>query len=308
LLDKTKIVKYHGWQIYQDYDKGYGPFFLNTVKQRINSKKATNVVVTGEIGDGKSYFCMDICRVLMGFDKKGEDRFKLSQIVFGYKGFMEQLLTLPMGHPLCYDEPSYSLSKRSWYDELQKSLVLTMESMRYKVHPIFFAITNKSLLDKTIRSHLLTFQVVVHGRGRGTVYRLHSSQFEDRIFHKYFCDLEYNMLDSDRCNRDSCLDCPKLLTCDLFRATYERKKDATQTARYQQAKNMAEKAETTELTMGQIEKLSLTLKEKFIKKKKIDCQLLRVCMADEYGVRLSNSKAYELRAMLMEHHPEILSF
>ena len=266
MLDTKKIINYHGWQVYQDHNQGYAPYFLNTVKQRIN------------------------------------------QVVFGYKGFMDQLLKLPMGHPICYDEPSYSLSKRSWFDELQKSLVLTMESMRYKVHPIFFAITNKSLLDKTIRAHLLTFQIVVHGRGRGTVYRLHSSQFEDRIYHKYFCDLEYQMLDHDRCDRDSCLDCEKLLTCDLFRATYERKKDSIQTVRYTQAKAMAEKAETTELTMGQIEKLSLSIKEAFIKKGKIECQLLRVAMVDEYGVRLSNSKAYELRAMLMKHHPEIISF
>lgn len=166
-------------------------------------EKATNIVVTGEAGEGKSYLAMDICRVISGFNKRGEERFSLDQVVFGYKGFMKLILDLPMGAPIMYDEPSYSLSKRTWFQELQRALVQTMESMRFKIHPVFFAIINKTLLDKTIRAHLLQFQVVVHGRGKAIVYRLHSSQFEDKVFHKYFCDLEWNMLDQDKCQRDT---------------------------------------------------------------------------------------------------------
>ena len=53
----SKIVNYHGWKIYQDYARGYGPYFLNTLMQRIHKKKATNVVVTGEaVGYNKSDF------------------------------------------------------------------------------------------------------------------------------------------------------------------------------------------------------------------------------------------------------------
>lgn len=305
-MDTKKIANYHGWKIYQDYGRGYGPFFLNTIMQRIHKKQATNVVVTGEAGEGKSYLAFDLCRVLMGFNKKGEERFKLDQVVFTYKDFLDLVIKLPMGYPIVFDEPSYAMGKRDWYRQLNKALVLTIESQRFKVHPLFIPIINKCLLDKTIRDHLIQFQVLVHGRGKATVYRIRSSQFTEQIYHKYFCDLDFAMLDIDRCDRLSCLDCLKLMECDIFRARYERKKAMVQDARYSQALAQAEKVEAKQLSMEQIEKLSLTIKETFIKKGKIDVQALRIALSDEYGVRLSNTRAYELRAMLLKHHPEIL--
>jgi len=108
-MDKSKIVNYHGWRIYQDYGKGYGPFFLNMLMQRIHEKRATNIVVTGEAGEGKSYMACDIVRTLMGFKKNGEERFSLDQVVFTYKDFMAQVLKLPMGYPIVFDEPKASL-------------------------------------------------------------------------------------------------------------------------------------------------------------------------------------------------------
>lgn len=103
-----------------------------------------------------------------------------------------------------------------------------------------------------------------------------------------------------------CLDCKKLLTCPLFRARYERKKAAIQDERYEQAIAMAERTEVKQFTMLQIEKLSLPLKEHFIKNGKLDVQALRVALTDEYGLRLSNNKGYELKAMLLKHYPNIL--
>ena len=305
-MDTSKIVNYHGWKIYQDYGRGYGPYFLNTLMTRIHAKKATNIVVTGEAGEGKSYMACDIARTLMGFKKNGEERFSLDQVIFLYKDFMELTLKLPMGYPIVFDEPSYAMSHREWYKQLNKALVQTVESMRFKVHPFIVPIINKSLLDKTIRSHLIQYQVLVHGRGKATVYRIHSSQFEDRVYHKYFCDLQYAMLDIDKCARDSCLDCPNILECNLFRARYERKKASIQEARYSQALAEAESTESKMLTIEQIEKLSLTLAELFIKKGRISVQSLRIALSDEYGIRLSNTRAYELRALLLKHHPEIL--
>lgn len=98
-------INYHGWKVYQDGSKGYAPYFLNEIMKRIHKKLATNIVVVGEAGIGKSYLAMDICRMIMGLDKKGEDRFKLNQVVFRHKQYMDLILNLPMGYPIVFDEP-----------------------------------------------------------------------------------------------------------------------------------------------------------------------------------------------------------
>jgi len=211
-----------------------------------------------------------------------------------------------MGAPIVFDEPSYAMGKREWYKQLNKALVSTVESMRFKIHPLYIPIINKSLLDKTIRSHLIQFQVLVHSRGKATVYRIRSSQFIDKVYHSYFCDLEYNMLDSDLCSRDSCLDCKKLFECNLFRARYERKKATIQEGRYSQALAQARKIEAKQLSMEEIETISVKVKDLFIEDGKINVQHLRIALSDEYGINLSHSKAYELKALLEKHHSEIL--
>lgn len=300
-------INYHGYVVYQDGSKGFAPYLLNEIMKRIGKKLATNIVVVGEAGIGKSYLAMDLCRMIMGLDKKGEDRFKLDQVVFRHKTYMDLILNLPMGYPIVFDEPSYSLSKRTWFQEVQRALVMTIESQRFKVHPLIISIINSNLLDKTIREHLITFKVIVHDRGKADVYRVRSSQFSDKLYHKWFCKLDYGLFDKDKCPRDSCLDCDKLMSCNLFRARYERKKATIQDQRYSQAYELADKTEARALSMEQLEKLCLTLKGSWIKKGKMNVQLLRLSLQDEYGIRISNAKAYDLRAMLMKHHQEILS-
>jgi hypothetical protein len=140
-----------------------------------------------------------------------------------------------MGVPIVFDKPSYAMSKRDWYKELNKALVQTIESFRFKVHPLFIPIINKSLLDKTVRSYLLQFQIYVHDRGKATVYRLNPSQFDDKTYQYFFCNLEYPLFDRHLCNRETCLDCSKVEEeCQIFRARYERKKASIQDDRYAQ--------------------------------------------------------------------------
>lgn len=300
-MEKSKLVNYHGWKVYQDYANGYGPYFLNTIMERIHQKKAVNTVVTGEAGEGKSYMACDICRVVMGYGK-----FSLEQVVFTYNSFMDLIVKLPAGYPIVFDEPSYAIGKRDWYKTLNKILVLTIESKRFKRHPVFFPIINKSLLDKTIRSHLLQFQVNVIDRGKASVYRIRASQFVEKVYHKWFCDLEYSLFDNDKCNRDSCLDCSQLMSCNLFRACYERKKASIQDARYLQAREVSEREEIKRYSMQQLENLAYAIREKYILKGKLDVAELRIVMEDDYGVRLSQSKAYELRKRLLRHYENIL--
>lgn len=116
------------------------------------------------------------------------------------------------------------------------------------------------------------------------------------------CTLEYDLFDSHLCQRASCLDCDKLTkkdsesySCNIFRAQYERKKASIQETRYEQAKELAAKTETKELTIKQIENLAITLKERWLDEDRINVQRLRIALQDEYGVNLSNNRAYKLK-------------
>jgi hypothetical protein len=114
---------------------------------------------------------------------------------------MKLVTKLKMGKILIFDEPSYSLSKREWFKDANKILCKTIESMRFKIHPLFLCIINKSLLDKSIRDHLIQYQVNVIDRGRANVYKLSPSQFQDKMYHGTFCQIHHGLLDLDECAR-----------------------------------------------------------------------------------------------------------
>lgn len=303
---KLKSINFRGFKAHVNKDVGYAPYFTNMILYRINKKKATNIVVTGEAGVGKSYMALDLCRVMEGITKTGRDRFSIDQVVFTYKDFMDLVLKLKPGKPIVFDEPSYAMGKREWYKELNKALVQTIESFRFKMHPLVIPIINASLLDKTVRSHLIQFQVIMSDRGKGEVYRVQPSHFKDQVYYHHFCKLRYSLFDKGKCSKDSCLDCNKVVSCTVFRARYERKKAAIQETRYEQARDLAERTETKQLTMEQLENLALMIKDKFLEDdERINVQYMRVALQDEYGVRVSNNKAYRLKAQIEMHHPEL---
>lgn len=315
-MPQARIVNYHGFQLKYCPEAGYTPIFTNLVVARIHQKMACNVVFTGDAGVGKSYMAMDIARVVEGKIKGSrKERFTIDQVVFTYTDFMELVQTLAPGKIIVFDEPSYSMGKRDWYKDLNKALVQTIESFRFKMHPLFIPIINIALLDKTIRDYLINFQVVVRGRGRGEAYRLMPGQFEEKIWHEHLCKLKLGLFDRDKCSRQSCLDCKKLMeknsevyACNIFRAEYERKKASIQEVRYDQALDMAEKKETQQLTDQQIENLAFSILGKLLDENgKIDVQAMRIHLQDSYGIRLSNNKGYKIRRMLELHHPESIS-
>jgi len=301
-------MNFNGWETLVNKDVGYAPYFSNMLQKRVHRKQATNIVVTGEPGEGKSCQAIDICRVLQGRTKSGKDRFKISQVVFTYKEYMKLIIHLPMGKPLVFDEPSYAIGKRDWYRELNKALVLTIESQRFKVHPLFIPIINKALLDKTIRSYLIQFQAEMKDRGKATVYRIFPSQHTEKIYRYTFCQLEYTMFDNDKCKRDSCLDCSKVNTCPLFRAQYERKKASIQETRYEQAYDLASKKESKDFTNRQVTNMLYGLKQKYTDEDNhIDVVLLRVVASEELGITIGHSRSYSIRKLLKYLHPNEFS-
>lgn len=302
---------FRGWETLANKDAGYGPYFSARLRQRINDKKATNIVVTGEPGTGKSYLGIDICRVIAGLMKSGDDRFKLDQVVFTYRDYMKLVINLKLGKPILFDEPSYAMGKREWYKELNQALVKTIESQRFKVHPLLIPIINKALLDKTIRTYLIQYQIHVLDRGLAVVYRLRPSQHVDKVYRYTVCNLEYNMFDWDQCKRDSCLDCPRLVPqdpkqqCALFRARYERKKATIQDMRYSDALDQAAKTESAQVTDEQAEKMLYEYRERFTDENgRIDARAMRLIALRECELKLGLNRAYSIAKALKYDYPK----
>lgn len=306
-------INFHGWETLVNKDARVFPYWSATLRGRISQKRATNVVVTGEPGVGKSYMALDIARISEGLTRSGKDRFKLDQVVFRYQEFMRLTISLDMGKIMVFDEPSYAMGKRDWFKEVNKALVLTVESKRFKIHPLLIPVINKALLDKTIRSFLIQFQIEMRDRGRAVVYRIQPAQHSDKIYRSTFCHIEYRMLDWDFCQRDSCLGCGELTPadpkqpdkcCQLFRARYERKKAALQEQRYAQAAESAGHAESKELTNDQIILEILPFKQEFAPEGKIDTDLLRIVAKDKCRIMVGHSRAYSLKKLLQYRFPD----
>jgi hypothetical protein len=300
----TKLKKFsaYGWGFYINKDLGYYPRFTFQIMKRIKQKKGTNIVCTGEGGIGKTYICNDICRTL-------NKHFSIDQIVFTYADFLRSVISTRMGVPIVFDEPSYAMGKREWYKELNQALVKTIESMRFKVHPLFIPIINKSLLDKTVRSFLIQYQIFVKERGKATVYRLEPSQFEDKTYRYIFCKLDYPLFDTNICKRDSCLGCSKLFDknnpCQIFRAQYERKKASTQEERYEQALEDADKKEVQALTMDQLEAKAMLHIDKMLNKEGfIDVKKLKIILARDENIRIGLNRYYDLKALIEYDFPQ----
>jgi hypothetical protein len=312
-MSVTKIVNFHGWETYVNRDARIFPYWSCTLRGRITQKKATNVVITGEPGSGKSYMALDIARLSEGLTAGGADRFKLDQVVLRFQAFMGLTNSLDLGKLILFDEPSYAMGKRDWFKEVNKALVLTIESKRFKVHPLLIPIINKALLDKTIRSYLIQFQIEVRDRGKAVVYRISPSQQSEKVYRTTFCHLDYRMLDWDLCSRDSCLDCDKLnaedpaQVCQIFRARYERKKGAIQDSRYQQAAETAGTAESHELTNEQILERLLEFKDLLVNPEtgRLDADMIRIVAKDKIGCVLGHSRAYTLVKLFKYKWPDV---
>jgi len=308
-MGKLQVMNYNGYQTLVSSELAVRPIFQDHIRWRTNNKLATNICVTGEPGIGKSYQAMDIARVFEGIYLSAtgawKQRLKLEQIVFTHSDYMDLILNLRMGKPIIFDEPSYAIGKRDWYQQLQKVLVHTLESQRFLIHPLFFPIINMSLLDKTIRAYLIQFQIHVLGRGHAYVYRMSPSQATDKIYREFMCELFYHQFDSHLCSKDSCLGCKKIEGCQVFRAQYERKKRDTQMVRYEQAKDQAQQKESNELTDAQLETMVWNNIDKVLNAKgKLDVSKMRYFLRDEFKVHLSIWKGYNIKGLIEAAHPE----
>lgn len=296
-----RTINIGGWEFIYDKSSGTIPVFTWELRRRVKQELATNVVVVGEAGIGKSYMAIQLAQNL-------DPKMTVDQVVFTYKEYLDVLMQKKSkGKPIVFDEPSYAMSHRDWYKEVNKALTKTIESQRFLVRPLFIPIINTNLLDKTVRSYLIQFKVCMIARGRAVVYRLDPSQHEDKVYRHNICNLHYGLVDSELCSKPSCLDCRKLwMGCNLFRARYERKKAEIQMSRYRRELELASTLQAKELSLDDIAETAHHLREYYLNEDgSINTIKLKLMLKLRAGINIGLNKAYEVKAMLEHKYPEL---
>lgn len=298
---KLKRINIGGWEELQSEDLGYGPYFTNEISYRMHRQYANNIIFTGEAGVGKSYTAWDVARLIT-------NKFMVEDIVSTYTEYMEQLLKKHREHvPIGFDEPQYALDKRDWYNQINKALIKTMTSQRFRLRPIFIPIINLSMLDKVLRSYLIQFHVILNDRGIGYSYRLIPSQIEDKLYRYRICKIEFGLFDSDLCDKPSCLTCGELKTCPIFRAQYERKKASWQLERdegqLEESRNRdREQIMTDEIMVNcVIDNVDLCRNPK---NNSIDPNRIVALIREKLKFRIGKSRGYEIRGQVYFKKPE----
>jgi len=290
-----------GWEIVRgrfvpvSADIGVGPYFSNQIMHRINQQKSCNVIFCGEPGISKTYTATSLAKYV-------QPTFKDDQIAYTFTRYMELQIKEPEGHVIVMDEPEYIAGHREWYQDVNKALVATTRSGRFKVHPLFIPTINKSLLDKVIRKYLLQYMVWMDERGEGTVYRISPNKFDESVMHIPQYKIRVEMLDTAKCEKPWCLNCRSFTdnSCQLLRAQYERRRKEIQTRRYQEDLERSRKVETAELSTKQLEDMALRANDKLIRTNRgtIDPHSLMLVFEEEYHVLLNLTKATNLSRRL----------
>jgi len=296
-----KPINIGTWEALVSEDLGYAPYFTNDLKYRIHRELAVNVVVTGEAGIGKSYTAWSMCRVL-------SRKFWVDDIVSSYAEYMEALLKKKReGVPIGFDEPQYALDKRDWYNQVNKALIKTITSQRFRLRPVFIPIINLSMLDKVLRSYLIQYHVIINQRGEGNAYRLSPSQIEDKLYRYRLCKIEYGLFDQE-CGIKSCLTCDDLQTCYSFRARYKRKKATWQTGRDEIQLEEAKARETASaITEDMILKCVIENVDECRNKKNnsIDPSRIVALVRNKLKVKIGRMKSYEIRGQVYYDRPDL---
>ncbi|NVM21775.1 MAG: hypothetical protein HWN68_08345 [Desulfobacterales bacterium] len=280
-----------------DWNRHIYPIFTHTLQTRIKKRMATVIVVVGVAGIGKSHAAIKVARKL-------DPTFTEDQIVFTYKQFMQAVNRLREGKVIVFDEPSYVIGKRKWWQELSQAITETIESFRFKILPLIIPVIDKSLIDIKVREDLIQYMVVVWDRGEASVYTVHKSPFTGHVTTPFFCQLFLGMIDSDKCETQFCQRCPQFkCECDLLKAKYERKKAGISDRRYRVSLEKAKAGEAKQYSTRALarevlnRKLLETLKDE---RGRINKAKIRTVLADELEIEISEHKARMVKEML-EH-------
>lgn len=210
-VDAPKGYKGHNkWMNYGGYrimvGGGRNPFLLNLIAHIKNNSESLVMVVTAKPGRGKTYMALRLAEIL---DPKFNPQI---QIVYDTKQMLNAISeTSPLksGQVLLVDEAQFSMSSRSWSDQLQKDLMENMQAVRSKGLIIIIVALGVDLLDIILRKHIINFRLHVERRGVATVYSYDSHRFTGEEIVRKLGEVRFLLPGWEKCQavRYSCLKC-----------------------------------------------------------------------------------------------------
>lgn len=332
-----KFVNWNGYKLGFMDEGGMSAQFFNQIAARRKNNQSVIIIVTAAPGLGKSYLAQRFAQIfdpkfqILDLDEKPLPQSDPSQVVFERQHFHYLIgndSPLDFGQCLVSDEAQYALGARRWYEDIQKDLVESIESVRSKGLIIVIVALHLELLDKIIRKFVLTYMFHVEERGKATIYRLYTPRFEKEMRKRRLGQLYLRLPDVEKCTHSDCLRCRFSGTmrrewptrdkwheigfkpCRSLRAIYERrKKDFVSTRSDLAAEKVAQK-DVRERKIPDKEMTNVLWEhhDKFIynRKGRIESSIIQIILEDELGVAVGVGKAYKLRTRLEIEHPELL--
>ena len=200
----NKWMNHSGYRIM--VGSGRSPFFLNLISQIKNNMESLVMVVTAKPGKGKTYMALRLAEIL---DPKFDPS---QQIVYDTKQMLNAISeTSPLkrGQVLLVDEAQFSMSSRSWSDQLQKDLMENLQAVRSKGLIIIIVALGVDLLDIILRKHIINFRLHIERKGVATVYSYDSHRFTGVEIVKKLGEVRFLLPGWEQCQAvtQSCLTC-----------------------------------------------------------------------------------------------------
>ncbi len=332
-----KFVNWNGYKLGIMNEGGMSAEFFDQIARRRETNQSVIIIVTAAPGTGKSYTALRFAQIfdpkflILDLDEKPLPREDPSQVVFERQHFHYLIgndSPLDFGRCIVPDEAQYALGARRWYEDIQKDLVESIESVRSKGLIIVIVALHLELLDKIIRKFVLTYMFHLEDRGRATVYRLYTPRFEKEMRKRRLGQLFLRLPDIEKCTHTDCLRCRYSGTmrrewkdrdkwheigfkpCRSLRAIYERrKKDFVSTRSDLSAEKSAQKdVRDRKIPDKELVKALYEHRDKFIYNRKglIESSIIQIILEDELGIAVGAQKAYRLRTRLGIDYPELL--
>ncbi len=230
----TIIQNWRGFKVPEGGN--FRPAFFEEVAARVRNNRSCIISIVGPAGEGKTYAGMRLGQI---FDKK----FSCQSIVLERDQFLFLIgadSPLKRGQVIIIDEAQYAAGSRRWYEQIQKDMMEAIESIRSQGYIIIIIALHLNLLDVIIRKYVLNFMIHIDERGSGTIYRLFTPKFTNKMYHPRVGGLRVMLPDFEKCAHPDCLRCKHRHKCMTIRAIYERKKRKFLDSKYKRSRERIE--------------------------------------------------------------------
>jgi len=176
MFSKLKIPKLHEEREFKPAE-----WLDEEIQARLDTGRTISIAVVGDLGSGKSWFAMELCR-------RNDPNFNIDRVLFDLTPFFDLVDNLPPRSFVQFDEAGVSVDAYQWASKLSKLLRAVSITYRYRQICTVYCVPDFSFIDVTHRT-LTVCAIDVLDRGYADVYRIRSDHFGD-LYLQYLVTIE----------------------------------------------------------------------------------------------------------------------